>query len=84
MSRAASRLFEDALRLDERSDAFAGLAIAASALGLDTLAVERTGFAIRATCFTAIWFGYLQIIYIKALGEFTSCDGSIVTRLSGY
>jgi len=64
--------FEKATRLADDPDGFAGLAVAASALGRDSLAVEA-----------AAWFtdeqylfigdptlGFTDLVYIRALGQF--------------
>lgn len=63
---------ERAGRLGDEEDGAAGLAVAASALGLDSAAVEA---ASRIT--DPLWlfvgdpnFGYRDLVYIKALGEF--------------
>lgn len=64
--------FETANRLADEPDAIAGTAVAASALGRDSLAVEM---ASRCTDDSYIFIGnpeltYTDLVYIRALGEF--------------
>jgi tetratricopeptide (TPR) repeat protein len=59
-------------RLANEPDAIAGIAVAASALGLDSLAVEA---ASRCTDDSYLFIGdpdvgYTDLVYIRALGEF--------------
>ena len=59
-------------RLADEPDAIAGIAVAASALGLDSLAVET---ALRCTDESYLFIGnptlsYTDLVYIRALGEF--------------
>jgi tetratricopeptide (TPR) repeat protein len=63
---------ETANRLAEEPDAIAGTAVAASALGRDSLAVEA---ASRCTDESYIFIGnpeltYFDLVYIRALGQF--------------
>lgn len=70
--RAAIDLFDQALRLDEESDALAGVVVAASALALDSIAVDaayrihRTDYIFQGNP----QFGYPQVVYLRALAEF--------------
>jgi hypothetical protein len=81
---AALELFEHALRLDEEVDALAGTVVTASALALDSLAVEAS-YRIRGTDYIFQGnpqFGYPQVVYLRALGEFhllrwTDCYASL-------
>jgi hypothetical protein len=65
-------LFSQALRFEEQPDAVAGLAVVASALGRDSLAVDA---ASRLSDSGYIFvgnpaFGYRQVIYLLALGQY--------------
>ena len=81
---AALELFDHALRLDEEDDALAGTVVTASALALDSLAVDAA-YRIHETNYIFHGnprFGYLQIVYLRALGEFhllrwTGCYASL-------
>lgn len=69
---AALDLFAHALRLNEENDALAGTAVTASALALDSLAVDAA-YRIHQTDYVFQGdprFGYTQVIYLRALGEF--------------
>jgi tetratricopeptide (TPR) repeat protein len=63
---------ETAIRLSDEPDAFAGLAVAASALGRDSVAVDA---ASRFNNVEYLFlgdpeFGFTDLVYIRALGQF--------------
>lgn len=63
---------ETAIRLGDNSDGVAGLAVVASALGRDSIAVEAAS-SISDETYLFIGnprFGYTDLVYIRALGEF--------------
>lgn len=65
-------LFGHSLGLDEEDDALAGTVVTASALALDSIAVDAA-YRIRETGYVFQGdphFGYRQVIYLRALGEF--------------
>ena len=71
LSRAYATL-ETATRLDDDPDGLAGIAVAASALGRDSVAVAAaSSITDTGYLFTGDQsFGYTDLVYIRALGEF--------------
>ncbi|MBM3287094.1 MAG: hypothetical protein FJY88_07050 [Candidatus Eisenbacteria bacterium] len=68
----AIRLFQTAIEMEALPDAFAGIAVTASALGRDSLAVAAA-HEITDPSYLFIgdpYLGYQRIVYLRALGEF--------------